>query len=294
VYDSWVDLVADPDIDALCIGTWPYMHRTLVIAALERGKHVLTEARMAMNATEAREMLDASRRHPRLVAQVVPASSTFKVDETIIDLLADGYVGELLSVDLVASEGFRDQDRAYTWRHDSDLSGYNTMSLGYWYECLMRWLGHAVSVTAIARVNVSTRYHESGAAHVVTLPDHLEVLCEMASGPVMHMRLSAVTGLAPPVQVWLFGTDGTLRLVIDEDADVVSLYGGRRGDRDLTKIEIATEKQGVWRVEEEFVNAIRGGEPVTRTTFEEAVRYMELTEAVAHSAQSRRTVYLPL
>jgi predicted dehydrogenase len=294
VYDSWVDLVAAQDIDAVCIGTWPYMHRTLVIAALEHGKHVLTEARMAMNAQEAREMLDASRRQHHLVAQVVPASPTFKVDVTINELLAEGYLGDLLSVDLVAQEGFMDLDRRYSWRHDSSLSGYNTMMLGFWYECLMRWLGHAVSVTAITRINVSTRYDDAAAAHVVTLPDHVEVLCEMASGPVMHMRHSAVTGLAPPVQVWLFGTDGTLRLIVDEDAGIVSLYGGRRGDRNLTEIEIASEKQGIWRVEEEFVNAIRGTELVSLTTFEDGVKYMELTEAVARSAQSRKTVYLPL
>ena len=47
VYDSWQELLEDESINAVCIGTWPYMHRTLTIAALEAGKHVLTEARMA-------------------------------------------------------------------------------------------------------------------------------------------------------------------------------------------------------------------------------------------------------
>ena len=52
------------------IGTWPYMHRTLTLAALEKGKHVLTEARMASTAQEARDMLVASRSRPHLVCQV--------------------------------------------------------------------------------------------------------------------------------------------------------------------------------------------------------------------------------
>ena len=52
--DTWADVIDDPiAVDAICIGTWPYMHRTLVLAALDAGKHVLTEARMAMNAAEA-------------------------------------------------------------------------------------------------------------------------------------------------------------------------------------------------------------------------------------------------
>ena len=47
-------------------------------------------------------------------------------------------------------------------------------------------------------------------------------------------------------------------------------------------------------MEEEFVNAIRGLEPVTHTSFEDGVRYMEFTEAVTRSAQSGKKVHLPL
>ena len=54
------DIINANDIDAICIGTWPYMHKQFTIASLEAGKHVLTEARMAMNLAEAREMLVAS------------------------------------------------------------------------------------------------------------------------------------------------------------------------------------------------------------------------------------------
>ncbi|MEX1022852.1 MAG: Gfo/Idh/MocA family oxidoreductase, partial [Dehalococcoidia bacterium] len=72
------DVFDDPDVDAVCIGTWPYRHRDYTVAALEAGKHVLVEARMAMNAEEAREMLAVSRQHPDLVAQIVPSPLDFK------------------------------------------------------------------------------------------------------------------------------------------------------------------------------------------------------------------------
>ena len=52
------EIVEDAAIDAVCIGTWPYLHAPVTIAALEEGKHVLCEARMAMNATQGHEMLD--------------------------------------------------------------------------------------------------------------------------------------------------------------------------------------------------------------------------------------------
>ena len=48
---------------------------------------MLTEARMAMNADEAHEMLDASRLHPDQVTQIVPAPQTLQVDNTVIDLI---------------------------------------------------------------------------------------------------------------------------------------------------------------------------------------------------------------
>ncbi len=44
-YPTWLDLVEDPEIDAVCIGTWPYMHSTVTLTALDNGKHVLCEAR---------------------------------------------------------------------------------------------------------------------------------------------------------------------------------------------------------------------------------------------------------
>src|SRR5437773_10225254 len=51
-FARWEDLVADPDVDAVVIGTWPYLHCPITLAALAAGKHVLTEARMALDTGE--------------------------------------------------------------------------------------------------------------------------------------------------------------------------------------------------------------------------------------------------
>ena len=63
---------------------------------------------------------------------------------------------------------------------------------------------------------------------------------------------------------------------------------------ELTELPNPEEAQYRWRVAEEFVNAIRGLEPVTRTSFEVGVQYMEFVEAVALSARAGRAVHLPL
>ena len=62
----------------------------------------------------------------------------------------------------------------------------------------------------------------------------------------------------------------------------------------MTEIAIPATEESRWRVEEEFVNAIRGIQPVCLTTFEDGVRYMEFTEAVARSEQTGTAIPLPL
>ncbi|MBI4337882.1 MAG: Gfo/Idh/MocA family oxidoreductase [Chloroflexi bacterium] len=289
VYDNWLDLVDADDTDAIVIGTWPYLHCPVTLAALEASKHVLCEARMALDAGEARLMLEVARRSPDLVAQVVPSPFTFKVDRTVQDLIAKDYLGDVLAIDLQAnSRSFVDTEAPLHWRQDRDLSGYNVLTMGIWYEALMRWVGPATKVTAMTKVNVPLRRDAEGVLRAVTVPDHVEVLCDMACGALAHLRFSAVTGLAPADGVWLYGSQGTLHL----DASKLALYGGRRGDKEMRPIEVPAEKQGRWRVEEEFINAVRGIEKVKYTTFEDGVKYMEFTEAVARSAATGKAVGL--
>jgi predicted dehydrogenase len=287
VHRDWRELVRAPDLDAICIGTWPNTHCEITRAVLEHGKHVLCEARMAMNVAEARSMLDAARGAPHLVAQLVPAPNTLEVDATLQALLAEGYVGDVLAVEIQANQGrFVDADEPLHWRHDAALSGLNVMTMGIWYEALMRWLGPARRVTAMTKIAVPRRRDAAGAWQEVRLPDHVEILATLSHGAVAHMRFSTVTALAPPSEVYIFGTEGTIRI----ESEARRLSGGRRGDTGLREIAIPAERRIGWRVEEEFVNAIRGREKVTRTTFEDGVRYMEFTEAVWQSAAGGQTV----
>ena len=291
VYDDWMEMVRDEDLNAICIGTWPYMHKTMVLAALENGKHVLTEARMAMNAQEAHEMLDASRRHPDLVTQIVPSPITLKVDRVIQDLVADGYLGDLLAIDVRSFQSnFVDSDSPLHWRQDIEVSGFNTLNSGIWYEALMRWVGPASKVMAMAKVIVNQRRDGNGLLRSVSVPDHLDILCEMACGAHARLSFSAVTGLSPGTEAWLYGSDGTLRL----QGGSLALYGGRRGEHQLSEIPMPPEKLDDWRVESDFIGAIRGENQVTLTPFEDGVRYMEFTEAVARSYMTGQAVSLPL
>lgn len=291
VHATWREMVADPDVDAIVIGTWPYLHQPITLAALQSGKHVLTEGRMAMNAIEARQMLAAARSRPDLVTQIVPGPFTFGVDATVQALLADGYIGQLQAIDVRISSGFINPDMPMNFRTDRDVSGVNTLVLGIYYESLMRWIGPASAVTARTRTAVSYRQDPTtGQRRAVQVPDHLEVLLDLPEGALGHMHVSAVAGLMPGPEIWLFGSRGTLRF----EQSGERLSGASRSDTELQPIEIAPEQRGSWRVEEDFVRAIRGEQPVRLTTFADGVRYMEFTEAVHTSSAEGRTVHLPL
>ena len=132
------------------------------------------------------------------------------------------------------------------------------MSMGIWYEQIMRYVGPAVKVMAMTKVSVKQRLDENGVMRTVSIPDHVNVLCEMACGAQADLSWSSVSGLQTGTELWLLGIDGTLNI---KGPPFTTIYGGRRGDTELTEIPIPPEKRGGWRVEEEFARAIRGEEP---------------------------------
>jgi predicted dehydrogenase len=289
-YANWEELLAAGGLDAVLIGTWPYMHRTITLAALDAGLHVLCQARMANNVAEAHEMLAASRRHPDRVCQLVPTSGSYRIDRALQRLLAERYVGDVLSVEVqMLQRGFAAFDGELDWRHDPEFSGINVLNVGGTYESAMRWLGPGNRVLAKTRVHIPQRRDEQGRLRAATIPDHVEVLYELGNGAPVHMKFSETTGLSRGNQIWIFGSEGTIH--VDDEQRI---FGGRRGDRELAELPNPREQQAAHRVEEEFINAIRGREQVALNTFEIGVRYMEWTEAVHLSAASGAAVSLPL
>jgi predicted dehydrogenase len=293
-YEDWSEVIADPAVDAVCIGTWPNSHAQMTIAALDAGKHVLCEARMAMNAREAHAMLAASRRHPKLIAQIVPAPMSLPVDRTIADTIASGAIGNITAVDLRVLVGdYPDADAPLHWRSNRDFSGNNIMTLGIWYEQMMRWVGHSVSAFAVGQVVVKHRKSDAGLRVPISIPDHIDVIGQLQQGGQYRLAVSTVVGHAPnKVEAWIFGDKGTLSFITPQDG-APYLQLAKKGGA-MNPLPIDPAKRGGWRVEEEFVNAVRGREPVTHTDFVTAVKYMEWTDAVTQSLRERREIPLPL
>lgn len=290
-YERWQDLVADPDIDAVMIGTWPYLHCEITLAAFDAGKHVLTEARLAMNAAEAHRMYEASQARPNLVAQVVPSPFGLSLDNKVRELLAAGFIGELREVELVSRNGtLADPATPLSWRQDASLSGYNMLTLGIVHETLMRWVPPPVQVAAQVHAFTPARIDPAGIMRRVGTPDSVQVLTVLDGGARAAYEFSGVTAYGGGMSAKFFGSAGYLHYDLTADR----LYGQTRGETEVHPIDVPAGERGGWAVESDFINSIRNGAPVRFTDFATGVAYMEFTEAVARSSETGRVVRLPL
>ena len=286
VAGSVAELLADGGIDAVCIGTWPYRHREYTVAALEAGKHVLCEARMAMNAAEAAEMVAAAQARPRLVAQLVPAPFDFRLGPTITRMIQDGSLGRVIEASVVVVNGSSlDREAPLQWRHRADYSGHNIMLMGIYAEIIQRWLGETSQVTASGRVVVDERFDpESGERRRIDIPDTLSIAADMANGSRVDYRLSTLGGGAPFNGIVIYGSQATIRWAPNDRATWAP-HG-----HEFRELEPDAGTARGWRVEADFVASIRDGAPVKLTNFEDGLRYMRFTDAVWTSWTEGRRV----
>lgn len=272
---DWREVVNDPKVDAVCIGTWPNMHAEATIAALEAGKHVLVEARMACNATEAAAMVAAAKARPDLIAQVVPAPFSLDYDATIARLLPSlGSLREIRVRFLNAQNVLPSSLR--TWRQDFELSGVNTMALGILYETVQRWLvdRDPAWVSGTARTFTTERPDPAGRMLPVGVPDAVTVLAGFADGAALTMHVSSVASGPPVSEIQIDGEHGCLRM----DLLALMLCHSKAGSKDVGVIEPDAGTARGWRVEADFVEGIRNQFPVSLTSFDDGLRYMTFTD----------------
>ena len=78
------------------------------------------------------------------------------------------------------------------------------------------------------------RHDPDGAMRAVQMPDHIDVLCDMACGATAHIAVSQATGLAPYNESWIFGSEGTLRVT----SSLMASYRDREAES--TGIDVPT------------------------------------------------------
>jgi len=122
-YTDADELIADPDVNAVYIGTPPSAHPEFVLKAAKAGKHVLCEKPMSPSVTECRKMIDACRK-AEVQLMIAFYRRFYPVVIKMKDLLADGVIGEPTRVHATCgfySQITRESERA--WFIDPAISG---------------------------------------------------------------------------------------------------------------------------------------------------------------------------
>lgn len=222
-YDRWQELVESGDIDLVSIVTPPSEHADMAIAALQNGKHVLSEKPTAMNVAEAARMLSVSRLHSNQIALIDHELRFLPSWLAARQRFAE--IGMLRSVEVRYSSASRgDPSRAWSWWSDENRGGGVLGAVGSHVIDSIRYLAAEIeSVRAYLHSFVAERPLGAGTA-VVTADDFCEIDLRLAGGAFAHAHLSGVATRDEPT-CWTFhGSEGGIRL--SEDRLEMASRGG--------------------------------------------------------------------
>lgn len=145
-YGSYVELINDPDIDAIYVATPHPAHKENVISALNAGKPVLCEKPFAVNAQEAKEMVSAASANNLALMEAMWARFLPHYSK-IREIIASGVLGNITTV--YADHGQRLADQNIPRLVEPSLAGGALLDLGIYPVSFAHMvLGLPESITA--------------------------------------------------------------------------------------------------------------------------------------------------
>jgi predicted dehydrogenase len=231
-------LWADDEVDVIYVASPHSHHHEMTIAALDAGRHVLCEKAFAVNAPQAREMVDAARRNDRFLME---AMWTWFIP-AVVDIrrrVHEGEIGDVLVIEANFGITVDDPDG----RHRRlDLAGGALLDLGIYPLSFARFLaGDPVDVKASGRL---------GETGVDTTLGGVVTFDGGALG-VFHTSLDMTTSLRASA----FGTLG--RIDVDAPFWFPTRFTVRKSDREPVVVEIP--HQGLAHEAAHVIERIRGG-----------------------------------
>ncbi|MFN0088475.1 MAG: Gfo/Idh/MocA family protein [Blastocatellia bacterium] len=269
-YGSYEELLADPEI-AIVYNPMPnHQHVPWSIRALEAGKHVLCEKPIALNAAEARELLDASRRFPSLKvmeAFMYRFHPQWKRAKAIVD---GGGIGALRTIHSFFS--YFNADPANV-RNQAGIGGGGLMDIGCYNISLSRYIFGEEPRRGIGIVEYDPQFQTD----------------RLASGMLDFGRGTATftcsTQLTAYQRVNILGTEGRVEIEIPFNAppDKVCRLWHQRGDA-IEEVSFAICDQYTLEADE-LTRAVIDATPVP-TSLEDAVANMRVIDAIIESGRS--------
>jgi predicted dehydrogenase len=296
-------LGADPQVEAALVAVRVPAHYALTKAALEAGKHVYCEWPLGKDTKEAEELAALARKLKlrTMVGLQRRASPAFLY---LRELIRDGYVGEMLSVNLshmMSGVLTRTADR--TWQRDVTL-GANplTITFGHAFDAMCMVAGELAEVSALVSTQVK-QWHESDTGQYVdvTSPDNIMIHGRLENGAVVSATVGVQPYLGSSYRLEIYGREGTLMMLGGGDSGQEAnrrIMGGKKGDKALAELPVPERLK--WVPEEvrkvgraydvgqmwvKFAEAIRNGAPV-EADFDHAVRRHRTLDAIVRASET--------
>jgi predicted dehydrogenase len=274
-YDSYEELLADPEIEAIYNPLPNHLHVPLTLQATAAGKHVLCEKPIALTAAQAEQLKSAAASVLIMEAFMVRFHPQWLRAR---ELVRSGDIGTLRAVQFLFCYANTD---AANIRNKADIGGGALYDIGCYPITAGRFFFEAEPLRGIALIDRDPAFRT----------DRLtSALVDFGAG--RHLDFTVSTQCTPYQRVHLCGTRGRIEIQIPVNApqgaktslfidDGTSLAGAG------IRTEILPESDQYMLQGEAFSRAVRG-EIELPYGIEDAVRGMRVIDALFRSERSQR------
>jgi len=208
-------LVGSAEIDLVVVTVKTPHHFVLVKAALDAGKHVLCEWPLGRDLDEARELAAVAEANG-VVAAIGNQMRVAPEIEYLRGLVADGYVGEVLSTTLVGSGGQwgGQTDASRTYLYDrSNGSTLLSIPLGHTLAGVREVLGEFADIHARMMIRRPT-VHVTDTGETLPKTSHDQILVQgaLASGAAISIHYRGGMSRGTNLLWEINGTDGDIQV----------------------------------------------------------------------------------
>ena len=282
-YSDFLDLVADPAVDAVSVCTPNSSHHPITLAAAQAGKHVLCEKPVSMDLSQAQEMIEACER-AGVIFQVGHHMRSWGAASKAKELIDRGDIGEPTYLRLRQAHDWGGARQVRGAFGSKALSGGGTLLDNgcHLFDLARHLAGDVVDVFS----RITTRKFD------IEVEDTAISSLGFLSGAIGQVEV-AWTGTGWQEAFWVFGTEGSLECYNRVGPNVLThryrgSAGGSWADTDIATYDLQALPSHTQHVIN-FLTAVDGKGPVV-CTGQDGLEAVRLVQASYESAQRNAPV----
>lgn len=207
VHASYEALLADPDVDAIYVGTPHPAHMHWTIRVAEAGKHVLCEKPIAINAYEAMAMVDAARKAGVFLMEAYMYRAHPQTAR-LLDIIRSGAVGEIRVIR--STYGFMSPHGVDHRHFAHDLGGGAILDVGGYPMSMVRLVAGAALGRNGPAEPLPSKLSAQGHLGDTRIDEWTSAVAEFERGILAQVSVSIK--VVQPHTLSVFGTQGSIEV----------------------------------------------------------------------------------